>query len=257
MEQAQRGDPAAVARRDLPDADRAARRDRHAGRRGDPPGPRRHRLGRRACCPSASRSSTSHGSCRCHPSTGRRAGALRHIRQRLLPDPHATSFFVSLRGTRVIYECVWPTFRGLCERAGVGAGSHRPAADSRPRHTIRRQDAARLVSARASTSRPGSAWLSTYLGHRDPRYTYYYLSAAPDLLAHAARLLDDAQEVGHDPDRPDAAGVLHRPPRQPAARQPAHDRLLPRHAAAAALLHPAARPASSPPRWTGTTSTRP
>jgi len=24
------------------------------------------------------------------------------------------------------------------------------------------------------------------------RYTYHYLSAAPDLLAHAARLLDDA-----------------------------------------------------------------
>ncbi len=40
-----------------------------------------------------------------------------------------------------------------------------------------------------------SAWLSTYLGHREPRYTYHYLSAAPELLAHAARLLDDAQAV--------------------------------------------------------------
>ena len=39
------------------------------------------------------------------------------------------------------------------------------------------------------------AWLSTYLGHREPRYTYHYLSAAPDLLAHAARLLNDAQAV--------------------------------------------------------------
>jgi integrase/recombinase XerD len=37
------------------------------------------------------------------------------------------------------------------------------------------------------------SWLSTYLGHREPRYTYHYLSAAPDLLAHAARLLNDAQ----------------------------------------------------------------
>jgi hypothetical protein len=33
-------------------------------------------------------------------------------------------------------------------------------------------------------------WLSTYLGHRDPRYTYWYLSAAPELLAFAARRLD-------------------------------------------------------------------
>jgi len=38
-------------------------------------------------------------------------------------------------------------------------------------------------------------WLSTYLGHREPRYTYHYLSAAPELLAHAARLIDDAQAV--------------------------------------------------------------
>jgi integrase len=33
------------------------------------------------------------------------------------------------------------------------------------------------------------------LGHREPRYTSHYLSAAPDLLAHAARLLNDAQAV--------------------------------------------------------------
>ena len=37
--------------------------------------------------------------------------------------------------------------------------------------------------------------LATYLGHRDPAYTYYYLSAAPELLACAAGLLDTAQEA--------------------------------------------------------------
>jgi integrase/recombinase XerD len=31
--------------------------------------------------------------------------------------------------------------------------------------------------------------LSTYLGHRDPRSTYWYLSAAPELLAYAAAKL--------------------------------------------------------------------
>jgi len=36
--------------------------------------------------------------------------------------------------------------------------------------------------------------LSTYMGHRDPSYSYY-LSAAPELLAHAAGLLDAAREV--------------------------------------------------------------
>jgi len=37
--------------------------------------------------------------------------------------------------------------------------------------------------------------LSTYLGHRDPAYTYYYLSAAPELLACAAGLLDSSKDV--------------------------------------------------------------
>ena len=39
-------------------------------------------------------------------------------------------------------------------------------------------------------------WLSTYLGHREPRYTYHYLSAAPELLGHAARLLEHTEAVG-------------------------------------------------------------
>jgi len=37
--------------------------------------------------------------------------------------------------------------------------------------------------------------LSTYLGHREPRYTYHYLSAAPELLGHAARLLEHDEAV--------------------------------------------------------------
>jgi hypothetical protein len=35
-------------------------------------------------------------------------------------------------------------------------------------------------------------WLSTYLGHHDPRSTYWYLSAAPELLALAATGLEPA-----------------------------------------------------------------
>ena len=46
-----------------------------------------------------------------------------HTRQQLCPDPSTDSFLVSLRGTRVIYETVWPMHRKLCEHAGVGANS--------------------------------------------------------------------------------------------------------------------------------------
>lgn len=37
--------------------------------------------------------------------------------------------------------------------------------------------------------------LSTYLGHRDPRSTYWYLSAAPELLALAAGRLELSRGV--------------------------------------------------------------
>jgi integrase len=115
-----------------------------------------------------------------------------HTRQRLCPDPRTDSLFVSLRGTRVIYECVWPTHRKLCEHACVGAGS-----TVTPRiHDHRHSFAVKTLLGwyQQGVDVPSRiSWLSTYLGHREPRYTYHYLSAAPDLLAHAARLLDDAQ----------------------------------------------------------------
>jgi integrase/recombinase XerD len=117
-----------------------------------------------------------------------------HTRQRLLPDPSTNSLFVSLRGTRVIYETVWPTHRMLCDRAGVGASS-----TVTPRiHDHRHSFAVKTLLGwyQQGVDVPSRiSWLSTYLGHREPRYTYHYLSAAPDLLAHAARLLNDAQAV--------------------------------------------------------------
>jgi integrase/recombinase XerD len=36
--------------------------------------------------------------------------------------------------------------------------------------------------------------LSTYLGHREPAYTYWYLSAAPQLLALAVARLQAAEQ---------------------------------------------------------------
>jgi integrase/recombinase XerD len=36
--------------------------------------------------------------------------------------------------------------------------------------------------------------LSTYLGHVDPANTYYYLTAAPELLSRAAKRLEPTRE---------------------------------------------------------------
>ena len=42
--------------------------------------------------------------------------------------------------------------------------------------------------------------LSAYLGHTDPQTTYWYLDAAPELMAEAARRLE-AGSPGDDRDR--------------------------------------------------------
>ena len=115
-----------------------------------------------------------------------------HTRQRLLPESATDSLFVSLRATRVIYETVWPVHRRLCELAGVGAGSTVTPRIHDHRHSFAVKTLLGWYQDGVDVpSRIG--WLSTYLGHREPRYTYHYLSAAPELLAHAARLLNDAQ----------------------------------------------------------------
>lgn len=115
-------------------------------------------------------------------------------RDQLYPNPSSDGFFISLRGTRVIYQCVLKTFRMICENAGVGANS-----TVRPRiHDLRHRFAVRALLGWYRDGvdvQPRLAWLATYLGHRDPRSSYWYLSAAPELLAHAARLIDDAREV--------------------------------------------------------------
>lgn len=97
-------------------------------------------------------------------------------------------------GTRLIYPTVSLEFRRLRDAAGVGSSS-----PVHPRiHDLRHTFAVRTLvgwyrdGADVHTRVP---WLSTYLGHRDPRYTYWYLSAAPELLAHAAARLELAQVV--------------------------------------------------------------
>jgi integrase/recombinase XerD len=116
------------------------------------------------------------------------------VRDKLCPNPLEVSFFVSLRRTR-LYNCaVHATFRRICRNAGVGASAPYPPRLHDLRHTL-------AVKTLLGWYRDGLdvqsrlPALSTYLGHRDPVHTYYYLSAAPELLACAAGLLNTAQET--------------------------------------------------------------
>jgi integrase len=110
-------------------------------------------------------------------------------RAQFRPLPGNSSFFVSLTGKRLIYVSVHDVFRELCAKAGIGAG-----ATTRPRiHDLRHSFAVAVLLDWYRDGEDVAArlpWLSTYLGHHDPRSTYWYLSAAPELLALAAGRLD-------------------------------------------------------------------
>ena len=117
-----------------------------------------------------------------------------HRRRQLYPHPKTDAVFVSLRGTRVIYECVWPTFRRLCDQTRIGDGAPDAPTPARLQAFLRCSHVAGLVSRRRR--RPGPTGVAIDLSR--PRRTALhlpYLSAAPELLAHAARLLDDAQAI--------------------------------------------------------------
>lgn len=103
--------------------------------------------------------------------------------------PSSPAFLQSNAGTRLIYSPVQVTFQQFIAAAGIGGGHPR-----RPRlHDLRHTFA---VNTLVSWYQQGLdvanmlPRLSTYLGHREPRSTYWYLSASPQLLAMAADRLE-------------------------------------------------------------------
>lgn len=113
------------------------------------------------------------------------------LRDELQPGPKEPSFFVSLTRNRLSYAVVSQTFRRLVVDAGVGIGSPSP-----PRlHDLRHTFAVRTLLGWYRDGQDIQAKLpalSTYLGHREPASTYWYLSASPELLALAAARRDMA-----------------------------------------------------------------
>ena len=111
--------------------------------------------------------------------------------------PHASSpaFFVSLAGTRLRYDNFHLGFRGLVREASLTPRS--PTCRPRP-HDLRHSFAVSTLVAwyrDGEDVEPRLASLSTYLGHVHPANTYWYLSAAPELLGLAAERLESATEA--------------------------------------------------------------
>jgi integrase len=126
-----------------------------------------------------------------HASTIDALSEYRLQRERLCPSPPNASFLVSTTGNRLTHATVQPTFRQLLHRAGIG-----PRTGARPHlHALRHTFAVRTLLGWYRDGEDVQARLpalSSYLGHTDPDATYWYLSAAPELLRLAAARLETA-----------------------------------------------------------------
>lgn len=99
------------------------------------------------------------------------------------------TLLISSTGKRLRYTVVQPIFHKLLQHCGIGPRS----AACRPRiHDLRHSFAVSTIVDDYRSGNPGSrlAILSTYLGHADPGDTYWYLSAAPELLGLASDRLE-------------------------------------------------------------------
>jgi len=123
-----------------------------------------------------------------HATTLEAIDAYRVERDRILPVRRDANVLVSNAGTAVFYTQVGFEFRRMLDASGVGASARR-----RPRlHDFRHTFAVRTLTdwyAHGDDVASRLPVLSTYLGHRDPRSTYWYLTATPELLGHAAGML--------------------------------------------------------------------
>jgi integrase/recombinase XerD len=125
-----------------------------------------------------------------HPSAVTALVAYRRLRDHAFPVPVSEAFLVSTAGTRLLNYNVGQTFAKLVRQAGLSARS--PSCRPRP-HDLRHSFAVRTLLEWYRDEGDVAArlpLLSTYLGHVAPANTYWYLQAAPELMAEAARRLE-------------------------------------------------------------------
>jgi integrase/recombinase XerD len=127
-----------------------------------------------------------------HPTAAAALRAYERDRDRAFPGLRAATFFVNSRGGPLDGHNIQHTFAVLTAAAGIQAPPGRRA----PRlHDLRHMF---TVATMLDWYRDGGdvqarlPLLSTWLGHVDPKSTYWYLQAVPELLARAAGRLERA-----------------------------------------------------------------
>lgn len=130
-----------------------------------------------------------------HGTTVTALRAYLRIRDAHLRAAVSDALLISPAGTRLIYCNVHATFRQLRAHAGLTARS----SACRPRvHDLRHRFAVQTLLdwyRDGVEVQPRLPLLSTYLGHTHPRHTFWYLQAAPELMAIAGQRLEAAQDA--------------------------------------------------------------
>jgi integrase len=129
-----------------------------------------------------------------HPTAAAALRAYDRARDEAFPGPAADAFFLNSRGRPLNRLNTSYTFNELVTAAGIKA----PPGQRAPRlHDLRHVF---TVSTLLDWYRGGGdvqarlPVLSTWLGHIDPKSTYWYVSSVPELLALAAGRLEPAEE---------------------------------------------------------------
>jgi integrase len=125
-----------------------------------------------------------------HPTTVQALRDYARLRDQRFPIARSPSFLVTSIGTRPHRVTVQKGFADLVDAIGLQP----PTGGRRPRlHDLRHTLAVATLRDWYQTGADVQARLpvlSTFLGHVDPKSTYYYLHAAPELLALAAQRLE-------------------------------------------------------------------
>jgi integrase len=131
-----------------------------------------------------------------HPTAIAALRAYQRARDEAFPEPEAATFLVNSRGAPLDGHNIQHTFAVLVAAAGIQA----PPGQRAPRlHDLRHAFTAATM---LDWYRDGGnvqarlPLLSTWLGHVDPKSTYWYLQAVPELLTLAAGQLEPAGPDG-------------------------------------------------------------
>jgi integrase len=123
-----------------------------------------------------------------HPSATEALSSYAQLRDRKYPVPRSKAFFVSSVGTTLSPDPVNKTFAQLTTDLSLRTPTTRPRIqDLRHSFAVHTLIAWHRSGMNAESRMP---LLSTYLGHVNPAGTYWYLSAAPELMELAAARVD-------------------------------------------------------------------